>query len=316
MPAGNLDISAAISFNGASPTDVLRVLKSAGIETISYTTYLRHRRELIDPTIYNYWRLHQKEMFDEMKSKETGLILGGDGRSDSPGHCAKYGSYSTMELSANKIIDIQMVQKNEVTSSNAMELEGLKRSLKCLEDSKLEIKTIVTDRHPSIQKFLRLSKKHVKHEYDTWHVAKGFKKKILKLIKSCPELAPWVKSIINHIYWSASSSKDDKPEMIVAKWLSICNHIKNKHTGHEDKLFPKCAHETKRNRGQNKKKWLKPKSKAYDAFCELAQNKRLLNDVKKLSPGNQTSNIEAFHSLINQFAPKRLHFSYIGMLTR
>ena len=68
---------------------------------------------------------------------------------------------------------LYILQKNEVTSSNAMELEGLKRSLKCLEDSKLEIKTIVTDRHPSIQKFLRLSKKHVKHEYDTWHVAKG-----------------------------------------------------------------------------------------------------------------------------------------------
>lgn len=31
-------------------------------------------------------------------------------RADSPGHCAKYGSYSMMDLEANRIIDIQLVQ--------------------------------------------------------------------------------------------------------------------------------------------------------------------------------------------------------------
>lgn len=38
------------------------------------------------------------------------LILGGDGRADSPGHSAKFGTYTTMELEANVVLDLQLVQ--------------------------------------------------------------------------------------------------------------------------------------------------------------------------------------------------------------
>ena len=38
------------------------------------------------------------------------LVLGGDGRADSPGHSAKYGTYSLLELLCNKIIDFRLVQ--------------------------------------------------------------------------------------------------------------------------------------------------------------------------------------------------------------
>ncbi len=34
------------------------------------------------------------------------LSLGGDGRSDSPGHCAKYGAYTLMDLEHNVILDV------------------------------------------------------------------------------------------------------------------------------------------------------------------------------------------------------------------
>ena len=36
--------------------------------------------------------------------------MGGDGRCDSPGFCAKYGTYSCMDLDTNKILDLQLVQ--------------------------------------------------------------------------------------------------------------------------------------------------------------------------------------------------------------
>ncbi|KAK7889099.1 hypothetical protein WMY93_024659 [Mugilogobius chulae] len=48
-------------------------------------------------------------------------------RADSPGHSAKYGSYTIMELESEKILDIQLVQSNEVGGSFYMEKEGLKR---------------------------------------------------------------------------------------------------------------------------------------------------------------------------------------------
>lgn len=38
------------------------------------------------------------------------LVLGGDGRANSPGHCAKYGSYSTIDLEQAIVVDIQLVQ--------------------------------------------------------------------------------------------------------------------------------------------------------------------------------------------------------------
>lgn len=39
------------------------------------------------------------------------LVLGGDGRADSPGHCAKYGS---IDLEQGIVVDIQLVQSNQV----------------------------------------------------------------------------------------------------------------------------------------------------------------------------------------------------------
>ena len=38
------------------------------------------------------------------------LSLGGDGRSDSPGHSAKFGSYSLMDLENNVVLDVELVQ--------------------------------------------------------------------------------------------------------------------------------------------------------------------------------------------------------------
>lgn len=38
------------------------------------------------------------------------VVLAGDGRADSPGHSAKYGSYSLLDLKCSKIVDFKLVQ--------------------------------------------------------------------------------------------------------------------------------------------------------------------------------------------------------------
>uniref|UniRef100_A0A9J8B7I9 Uncharacterized protein n=1 Tax=Cyprinus carpio carpio TaxID=630221 RepID=A0A9J8B7I9_CYPCA len=43
--------------------------------------------------------------------KGRNVVLGWDMHADSPGHSAKYGTYSLMDLRANKIMDIQLIQK-------------------------------------------------------------------------------------------------------------------------------------------------------------------------------------------------------------
>ena len=44
------------------------------------------------------------------KQQGKPLILAGDGRADSPGHSAKYGSYTVIELTCNKVVDFKLVQ--------------------------------------------------------------------------------------------------------------------------------------------------------------------------------------------------------------
>lgn len=67
------------------------------------------------------------------------------------------------------------LQKVETAmNSNAMELEGLKRSLDNLLKEGLKIGALVTDRHPSITKVMReeMPYKKIEHYFDCWHVAK------------------------------------------------------------------------------------------------------------------------------------------------
>ena len=57
-------------------------------------------------------------------------------------------------------------------------------------------------------------------------------------------------------------------------------------------------------------------SKACEKLYDIICNNKLLVDVQKLSPQQQTSSLESYHSVVNHFAPKLLAFSYIGMHCR
>ena len=54
----------------------------------------------------------------------------------------------------------------------------------------------------------------------------------------------------------------------------------------------------------------------HEAIIDIVTDKKRIKDVRQLSPHGQTSSLEAFHSVINHFAPKMLHFPYEGMDSR
>lgn len=54
--------------------------------------------------------MRQQSFFAELAEEGSALLLGGDGRADSPGHSAKYGSYSLVDLNHKVVLDIQLVQ--------------------------------------------------------------------------------------------------------------------------------------------------------------------------------------------------------------
>ena len=80
-------------------------------------------------------------------------------------------------------------------------------------------------------------------------------------------------------------------------------------------LFPKCLH-GRMTTAERRTKWNHPGTKTSDKIESVVLAKSLKEDIVKLSPAEQTFPVEAFHSVINSFAPKLLAFSYQGMMCR
>lgn len=107
---GNILLSAAITFSGLSPTKCLRLLGSMGLATISATTLKVHNNLYIHPTVWTVWQQEQDAVITQLQALGGGLVCAGDGRADSPGHCAKFGTYTFLETRANKILTMELVQ--------------------------------------------------------------------------------------------------------------------------------------------------------------------------------------------------------------
>jgi hypothetical protein len=146
-----------------------------------------------------------------------------------------------------------------------------------------------------------------------WHVAKGLRKKMESLAKQrdCELIREWIRAVSNHMYWCAATSQGLPADTVAAKWLSVVRHIQNIHDGHSE-LFQSCAH----TQLEYNRKWFQPQTIAFEKLSSLLTKTRLVNNVKKLSPLRQTSSVEAYHSLIIQFAPKSAAFSFKGKMIR
>ncbi|XP_070547703.1 uncharacterized protein [Ptychodera flava] len=165
----------------AFPT-TLRLFDFMNMSCIGKSTFFRHQHYYLQLTIIKVWKDEQATMINQLSNIDGGLILAGDGRSGSPGHCAKYGSYSVIEQRLNKVLDIQLVQSNEVPNSAWCEHEGLKRTIAFLIESGLEVSTIISDRHRQNAKWIKDELPDTKHYYDVWYVAKGIGKKMIHLV--------------------------------------------------------------------------------------------------------------------------------------
>ena len=78
--------------------------------SISRKTIFRHQFHYLQPAVNNVWSQQQNTLLQGMKIQKKKLVSGGEVRDDSPGHSAKYGTYSLLELSYNKITDFEFVQ--------------------------------------------------------------------------------------------------------------------------------------------------------------------------------------------------------------
>lgn len=114
--AGNILLSAGILFAGATAGKVLRVLNSIGVVTYSKRTFFHHQTDILHPAIKAVWDEQQRSHLTMLQVEGRPLVLGGDGRADSPGYSAKFGTYTTMELEANVVLDLQVVQVSTLSN--------------------------------------------------------------------------------------------------------------------------------------------------------------------------------------------------------
>ncbi|XP_061703474.1 uncharacterized protein LOC133515148 isoform X2 [Syngnathoides biaculeatus] len=113
-PAGNIKLSAAILFAGVSVTKVLCVLAHLGVAIYKVRTYYHHQEQVLFEAVQRVWTERQSWLLSAMQVEEDhSIICGGDSRADSPGHCAKYGTHTLMELQKCAILDIKVVQGDD-----------------------------------------------------------------------------------------------------------------------------------------------------------------------------------------------------------
>ncbi len=86
----------------------------------------------------------------------------------------------------------------------------------------LTVNTIVTDRHPQIQKLFHDKMPETTYYYDGWHIGKslGCNLESVAKEKDCEEVRPCIKSITNHLDWCAGSSGGDA-YLVISKWMSV-----------------------------------------------------------------------------------------------
>ena len=154
-----------------------------------------------------------------------------------------------------------------------------------------------------------------KHQIDPWHVAKGICKKMHKASKKKAKesLLEWIPSIVNHFWWSVTTSNKD-PQLLYEKLSSVIYHTVNKHEWGGCKLFKKCEHPPLTAEEQKKKNWLVEGSEAHQWLVSLIKSKIMEIDMNYLTEVVHTTNVEVFNNLLLKYIPKLYHFEFDHMV--
>ncbi|CAH1242454.1 Hypp6723 [Branchiostoma lanceolatum] len=90
------------------PRQALNVFQHLKCQSVSIRTFFRHQQMYLQSSIRRVWQTQQERL---LNTAQQPLILGGDGCADSPGHSAKYGAYTMMDLRTSRILTIHLVQQ-------------------------------------------------------------------------------------------------------------------------------------------------------------------------------------------------------------
>ena len=111
---GNLFVTTSIAFSGIPFAKFERFAKFFNLKSISDKLFYQLRRDAVFPVVVKKWKQQRKRMLQLSKQQEK-VVLVGDGRCDSPGHSAKYCTYTFMEANTGNVVDTVVVPVTEAT---------------------------------------------------------------------------------------------------------------------------------------------------------------------------------------------------------
>ncbi|XP_044141617.1 uncharacterized protein LOC122931608 [Bufo gargarizans] len=312
--SGNVLLAASILCSGLNFQKVHELFGIFGLSTFSETTYYRYQTKFLFPAIDIAWKQEKQKIHEDLNGLP--ICLAGDGQCDSPGHSAKYCTYTVMDLYTEKIIDFEVVHRSQCSSSVAMEKFGFQTVMERVKNNGFDICVFVSDRHVSIQKLMREVYTDIDHQFDIWHYAKSIKKRLIKASngRAGKDLKPWIEKIVNHFWWCVKTC-DHNAFFFRERWNSVLHHVANRHEWEDGEHYNKCAHQELRPEDTSVL-WLRKESTAYQKLEEIIKSEQMNSDVPHLIRNCHTGPLEAFHSLVLKYRTKRIHFGIDGMETR
>lgn len=151
LRAGNL-LASALLLSGNSFTKIGLMFKFMKLQYLSQSLFYQYQKLYIATAVNKTWETLQTELW--AKRAGSDVVLGGDGRNDSPGHSAQYCTYSLADVNTLEIVQINVVDVREANGKrNNMERIGFERGLDNLMTSDIAIKEVVIDDHLEIAAF-------------------------------------------------------------------------------------------------------------------------------------------------------------------
>lgn len=106
----------------------------ANISFFCSTTYDNLQNRYLFPAVNKVYSTHRELHFANAQEQPE-LHLLGDGRCDSPGYNAKYGTYTLMNSETGEIMDFHVAHVAVAGNSARMELAGFKRLIEFFESN-------------------------------------------------------------------------------------------------------------------------------------------------------------------------------------
>ncbi|XP_055954360.1 uncharacterized protein LOC130010639 [Patella vulgata] len=110
MGAENLLLSAAVLFSGKTYGKVRDMADYLKLPVLGKSQFYALQKRYLFPVVNETWISCQIAVLDGL-SREPRVVLSGDGRCDSPGHSAKYGTYSLMDDERGLISIVKKIVK-------------------------------------------------------------------------------------------------------------------------------------------------------------------------------------------------------------